>query len=330
MSSTATNKFPEGYPIPPFPPLSRISLSLFSGAVEDHKRGLNPPAITLSTHQSANLRYGTLLEFGYDALMTYQHLTVEHSDHISVVRFNRPDKANALSHAHLSEIEDVTLSFRDEPDVRAVIFTGNGKHFSSGADLSDNTQTVPAPLVQRRRTLRMGERTVEAILNMDQITIAAWNGAAMGGGACIATACDFRIGSKECFLQYPEIDIGLNLMWKSLPLIINLVGPARAKRLVIGGERASSEVLLDWGVLDELVEHQHLMERARAMAQHYASKPPIAAQMIKASANQIANALNHAIMHMDVDQNMLSANTDDRVEALNAYLNNGQPTFTGD
>ena len=56
----------------------------------------------------------------------------------------------------------------------------------------------------------MGERAIEAILGIDQITIAAWNGAAMGGGACLATACDFRIGSDDCFIQYPEIDIGMN------------------------------------------------------------------------------------------------------------------------
>ena len=78
----------------------------------------------------------------------------------------------------------------------------------------------------------------------------------MGGGACIATALDLRIGADDCFMQYPEIDLGMNLMWQSLPLCIHLVGPARAKRLVIGGERVFAPTLLQWGVLDECVPVQ--------------------------------------------------------------------------
>jgi enoyl-CoA hydratase/carnithine racemase len=175
----------------------------------------------------------------------------------------------------------------------------------------------------------MGERTIEAILAMDQISIAAWNGAAMGGGACIATACDFRVGADDSFMQYPEIDIGLNLMWKSLPLVLNLVGPARAKHLVVGGFRESANKLLEWGVLDEVVPRKGLLMRVHSLAAHYAAKPPIAAQMIKQSTNQIANALAHAIMHMDADQNMFSATTQDRKRAVEAYLNKQKPTFDG-
>ena len=100
---------------------------------------------------------------------------------------------------------------------------------------------------------------MHALYDIDQITIAAWNGAAMGGGACIATALDFRIGADDCFMQYPEIDIGLNLMWQSLPLCTRLVGAARAKRLVAGGERIHAPTLLQWGALDDLVPRPELL-----------------------------------------------------------------------
>lgn len=262
-------------------------------------------------------------------MTTYEHITVQRSGHIATLTFNRPDKANALNHAHLTEIEAAVLAFRDDAETRVVILTGKGKHFSSGADLTDRSDPQAIPLVQRRRRMRMGERTIEAILAMDQISIAAWNGAAMGGGACIATACDFRIGASDCFMQYPEIDIGLNLMWKSLPLLVNLIGPARAKHLVVGGFREPADKLLAWGVLDELVPRADLTTSAQALAMHYAAKPPIAAQMIKQSTNQLANALAHAIMHMDSDQNMLSATTADRRRAVDAYLNKQTPTFDG-
>ena len=261
--------------------------------------------------------------------MSYEHIQINKSGHIAWVHFNRPDKANALNYEHLSEIEDAALSFREDAETRVIVFTGNGKHFSSGADLSDPGEAYRVPLVHRRRRMRMGERTIEAILDIDQITIAAWNGAAMGGGACVATACDFRIGATNCFMQYPEIDIGLNLMWKSLPLIVNLVGPARAKRLVVGGERIHANELEKWGVLDQVVELDDLFSAATTMAEFYAAKPPIAAQMIKQSTNQIANALNHAIMHMDVDQNMYASTTEDRASAVKAYLEKSEPTFKG-
>jgi enoyl-CoA hydratase/carnithine racemase len=261
--------------------------------------------------------------------MDYQHLRVVHDGPVATVFFNRPDRANALNYEHLTEIEAAALAFRDDPVTRVIIFTGAGKHFSSGADLTDPGDAYKGPLSLRRRRSRIGERAIQALYGIDQITIAAWNGAAMGGGACITTALDFRIGATNCFMQYPEVDIGLNLMWKSLPLITHLVGPARAKRLVAGGERISAATLLDWGVLDELVEADQLLPSAQEMAEHYVNKPPVAVQMIKQSVNRIVSALDESIMHMDVDQNLFAAASEDRAAAVDAYLNGGKPDFTG-
>lgn len=261
--------------------------------------------------------------------MDYRNLTVERDGPIATVVFNRPDKANALNFDHLCEIEHVALSFRDDAETRVIIFTGAGKHFSSGADLTDPGTGYAGPLVLRRRKSRIGERAINALYDIDQITIAAWNGAAMGGGACITTALDFRIGADDCFMQYPEIDIGVNLMWKSLPLITHLAGPARAKRLVAGGDRIHAKTLLNWGILDDLVPPSELLGRVRELAEFYVNKPPIACQMIKRSINAIVSSLDQSIMHMDVDQNILSAMTQDRTEAIKAYMKKSNPTFTG-
>ena len=260
----------------------------------------------------------------------YQHIQTEVQGHIAWLRFNRPTKSNALHYEHLCEIEAALLDLRNSATVRCVIVTGNGKHFSSGADLTDAGEDYKVPLVLRRRRMRMGERVIKALLDTDQITIAAWNGAAMGGGGCIAAACDFRIGTAESFLQLPEIDIGLNLMWKSLPLFTTLAGPARAKQLVVGGLRVFGPQLLDWGLLDELVSPEDLSATALAWAERYAAKPPVAAQMIKQSINQLAYAQDSAIMHMDTDQNMYASGTQDRKVAVQAYLEKSKPEFTGD
>jgi len=130
-------------------------------------------------------------------------------------------------------------------------------------------------------------------------------------------------------MQYPEIDLGVNLQWKSLPLITHLVGPARAKRLVAGGERIHAETLLAWGVLDELVSIEELMPTAERLAIVYVNKPPVAVQMIKRSVNAIMGALDQSIMHMDSDQNMLTASSKDSKEAVQSYIAKTDPTFTG-
>ncbi len=275
--------------------------------------------------------------------MPYENLQIRKDGHIAVVHFNRPTRANALNHAHLVDIENAALAFRDDAETRVVIFTGTGKHFSSGADLdgggpaarsslargSPSRSPAEGSLLERRRLARMGERATLAVYSMDQITIAAWNGAAMGGGAVLATAMDLRIGADDCFMQYPEIDIGVNLMWKGLPLLTHIAGPSRTKRLVIGGERIHADELLAWGILDALVPRASLMDTALEWAARYQAKSPIAAQMIKQSVNAIVSALDGAVMHMDVDQNVLSAMTEDRNAAIAAYRGKTEPTFTG-
>ena len=260
--------------------------------------------------------------------MEYRHLKVERRGHVAVVTFNRPEKANALNARHIEEVEDAALSFRDDAETRAVVFTGAGRHFTSGADLTE-PEPAPPTLVMHRRRRRIGQRAISALREMDQVTIAAWRGAAMGGGACIATALDFRVGARDCFMSYPEINIGVNLMWSSLPLLVRLVGPARAKQLVMGGERAPGPRLLDWGVLDEMVDGHQVMDRALAWAEHYASRPPVAAQMIKRSVNAISSALDGAVMHADFDQHLLASATSDAAAAVDAWLAGREPEFAG-
>ncbi|MEQ8661869.1 MAG: enoyl-CoA hydratase/isomerase family protein [Gammaproteobacteria bacterium] len=260
----------------------------------------------------------------------YEYLAVERHEHVALVSFNRPQCCNAVHHDMLVEIEQCAFAFRDDAETRVVIFTGAGRHFCAGADLDELATAEPPPLVVRRRRQRAGERALHALLGIDQITIGAWNGGALGGGACLATAMDFRIGAEDCFIQYPEIDLGMNLMWQSLPLTIHLVGPTRAKRLVIGGERVPAPTLLAWGLLEEVVPATALLERSFAFAQTYVDKSPIAAQMIKRSVNQVAGALDRALMHMDADQNLFALATADHQAAAEAYLNQRPPRFRGE
>lgn len=102
------------------------------------------------------------------------------------------------------------------------------------------------------------------------------------------------------------------------------------KKMIMSGKRENATTLLNWGMLDEVTEADQLLIRAGEMAAEYASLPPIAVQMIKQSINMVSSALDQAIMHMDTDQNMLTAGTRDRAEGIDAYFNKRKPKFTGD
>ena len=256
-----------------------------------------------------------------------KYLKVVSEGWISTVSINRPESMNALSTEVLKEFCSLQEHFRKDLETRVVIFTGEGENFSAGADLKEKAQ-LSTKLESWRNNF--GKPAIKSILDIDQITIAAINGYCLGGAACIASACDFRIASHDALLGYPEINLGINLNWLGLPLAVRLIGPAKAKKMVIGGNNEDAETLLSWGFYDETCSTEKLMDRAKEMANHYASKSPIAAQMIKRSVNNLVYKNDESIMHMDYDQTLLTHETSDRREAVTAFFEKRDPQFKGD
>ena len=263
--------------------------------------------------------------------MDYRTLLVKKHGHVAIVTFNRPKERNALNTDMMADIEKITEEFNEDVETRVVIFTGAGNNFSAGVDLKDPRQAeaLAGPLIVRQRQYHIGPRLIRKLAEMNQITIAAIDGVALGGATCIATALDFRIGTNKCKIGYPEVNLGIPLSWISLPLCVHLVGPANAKRMVILGKQEDPQTLLKWGFLDAVVPDDKLMKRAMDMAEKYAAQAPVAAQMIKRSINAIMSSHDQAIMHMDSDQVLLTQLSGDFKEGIEAFFQKRDPEFKG-
>ena len=248
---------------------------------------------------------------------------------LATILLNRPAKRNALTHEMLLDLEDAGRVLRDMADVRAVIVRAEGEHFSVGMDISAMGSEGDKSHLGLRRQAELGGRMVRALQEIPQPTVCALQGVATGGGACIAAACDFRIASEGASMGYGEVRLGMNLMWNSVPACVALVGPARAKRLIMSGALVDVETLAEWGMIDEIVESGDLLGRATALADEYASLPPVAVQMIKRSINHVSGVLDGAAMHADVDQWILAVRSEDFSEGVAAFLEKRPGKFSG-
>jgi enoyl-CoA hydratase/carnithine racemase len=260
--------------------------------------------------------------------MSEGHFRLEVDGAIAVITLARPEKRNALTPASLRQLEGMAGDLRDMADLRAVILRAEGRDFSVGADLG-SVGGAPEPTVQLRRTAEQGARLMRALREIPQPTVCAVQGIATGAATCIATACDFRIAAEGARLGYGEVKLGINLMWNALPLAVQLVGPAKAKRLIMSGDLIEAATLERWGLIDTVVQAEGLDAAARAEAERYAALPPIAVQMIKKSVNALSGAMAEAIMHADADQWLLATRTADFAEAIAAFGEKRPGRFTG-
>ena len=263
--------------------------------------------------------------------MSQSLIAVRRAGPIATVTLDRAARRNAINPQMMRELIAAVDSFAVDEETRVVIVRAEGGDFSVGADLAQPRAATPPPsLLMRRRAAELGAALMRALQEIHQPTICAVQGVATGAGACIATACDFRIGAENARIGYGEVKLGINLMWNAAPACVHLVGPARAKRMIMTGKLFDAPTLERWGFLDEVAPLADLDARARAWAEEYAALPPMAVQMIKRSIGQVAGPLDRAIMHMDADQWLLTTLSKDYREAVGAFFEKRPPRFTGD
>ena len=182
------------------------------------------------------------------------------------VTLNRPGKANSLTHAMLTELSEIMES---AGEARAVILTGAGKVFSAGADLEEARAGLAVSDVW--------ERLSSAIAGLPGLTIAALNGTLAGGAMGMALACDLRIAVPGAKFFYPVMKLGFLPQPSDPARMAALIGPARTKLILMGGQKIEADEALRFGLIDRIIEPEALMESALALTvDTVAAKPDIA------------------------------------------------------
>lgn len=250
---------------------------------------------------------------------------------VAVVSFDRGTAANALSIDLMRELTDVARGFEADHETAAIVLTGRAEAFCMGFDLSDaeTDRLRQVSLAERRMGAMLGKRMCQAWQDLQPLTIAAIEGWCVGGGVALAVATDLRVVSDQAALYVPEAERSLNMSWGSIPRIVNLIGPARAKRLVILAEPIGADRALDWGLADEIARKGGAVEAALEMASRVAAMPPVAVRLCKQDIDAYANALAHVASHADHDLFALALGSDDAAEGIDAFLQKRPPRFTG-
>lgn len=191
-------------------------------------------------------------------------------DGVWTATINRPDKANSLTEEMLSNLADIAENVQE---ARVLILTGAGSVFSAGADLdAARAGLAVSPVWERLST---------AIANLPCLTIAALNGTVAGGAMGMILACDLRVAVGTAKIFYPVMKLGFLPQPSDPPRLTKLVGPSRAKMILMSGQKIDAETALQWGLFDTLTKPEALMETCQALASDTLSATPEHAAAIK-------------------------------------------------
>ena len=203
----------------------------------------------------------------------------------------RPEKLNAIDYEMHEELQAACAALRNDTNARVVILTGEGRAFSAGNDLRPKRQPPTKGDLERRHRVAAGNRTSDALESLDQVTIAAVNGLAVGGAVVFAAACDIRLAAESAWFSIPEVDLQIPLTSNALPRLMREMGPARTKELVMTCDRFTARDAERWGFVNHVYDDAHLLPQARALAKKLLSKDPMSLAMTKSTTSALARQM---------------------------------------
>jgi len=258
----------------------------------------------------------------------FENIIVKKEGNIGWIVLNRPHRLNAMTIELLNELSTALDEFEADGDVRCIIITGAGdRAFSVGADVTSFSSLTPVTAVEASSK---GQEVISKIEKISKPVIAAINGYALGGGLELALACDFRIASETSQLGQPEIKLGIIPGWGGTQRLPRIIGLAKAKELIMLGDRITADEALRIGLVHKVVQVDRFKEEVKAFARKLAEGPPIALKCAKYALNLGVQASLEAGLRIEAEAFGMVISSKDVIEGITAFFEKRKPEFKGE
>ena len=251
--------------------------------------------------------------------MNFQCLIYEKTDHIAIIKLNRPEVLNAMNKQLWLDFQSALNSAGNDPDVKVLIITGEGRAFSTGADLKESKTRSPE---EYRDYLVELQEASRKIIRFEKPTIAAINGYALGSGYELALACDLRLAAEDAMIGSPEAKVTSSVTGGALRLVQDLIGPAKARELLFTGDYIDGREAAHIGLVNRAVPHEELMDTAIKMANKISANSAFSIKMIKKGLLMARGEVSlEALMDFEVEACLACVSTKERQESLKEFEN---------
>ena len=258
-------------------------------------------------------------------------LTMSKTGKVAMITLSQPEKLNALSAGLRDALFDALAEAKGDDDVGAVILTGEGRGFCSGADLTAGPGATPPP-TQNDHLDELGwvGRLALAVYGLDKPVIGAVNGVAVGAGMSLALACDVRVGSERTRFKTVFVERNLSPDTGMSFFLPRIVGYSRAADLIYSSRMVDADEAYRLGLLDRLVDHDDLIDTALELGQQMTAWPPLALRMSKRVLQHNTECeLEDALRYELAGISHAGRAVNDRKESLAAFREKRAPRFTG-
>ncbi len=261
-------------------------------------------------------------------IMNFETIIYRKADHYAEIRFNRPHRLNAVVEQFYHELLAALTQAENDPEVRAVLLTGEGRAFCVGADMKEHG-AGERTLSQRRDYLQVGNDVCEKIFRLKIPVVAAINGYALGAGAEMACCCDFVLMAETAKIGFPEISIGTCVGGGVTQFLPRLVGLAKARELIFTGEKITGKEAAAIGMVNRSVADDELQSEAERFIGVLASKAPISMSMAKRLLNNASYQNLEDQLKLEIDSVFICSTTADWQEGVDAFAEKRLPRFKG-